>query len=197
MDGRHAAGDGTVVTGELRGRVHDRCAAAGVVAATAHAGYRQYPLDPFRRDRGPLRVRGLQRAALGSIRQFVEKANSSGSTRSSRRCGHHRSIPPWAADVVPFNSSVSVMTRMATCSISRGSSAGWTSAGKLGIRYLEIAHLFTQWGAEFAPQINVDTAHGLEHRFGWHTNATDPQYRRLLAVADPGTSRCHRTPMGS
>ena len=54
-----------------------------------------------------------------------------------------------------------------------------------GIRYLEIAHLFTQWGAEFAPQINVETAHGLEHRFGWHTAATDPEYRRLLQSLIP------------
>lgn len=54
-----------------------------------------------------------------------------------------------------------------------------------GIRYLEIAHLFTQWGAEFAPQINVDTKDGLEHRFGWHTPATDPQYRRLLEALIP------------
>ena len=54
-----------------------------------------------------------------------------------------------------------------------------------GIRYLEIAHLFTQWGAEFAPQINVDTAEGLERRFGWHTAAVDPEYRRLLQSLIP------------
>ena len=56
---------------------------------------------------------------------------------------------------------------------------------RAGIRSLEIAHLFTQWGAEFAPQINVETARGLEHRFGWHTAATDPQYRRLLESLIP------------
>lgn len=54
-----------------------------------------------------------------------------------------------------------------------------------GIRYLEIAHLFTQWGAEFAPQINVETAEGVEHRFGWHTAAVAPEYRRLLQSLIP------------
>jgi len=56
---------------------------------------------------------------------------------------------------------------------------------KAGIRYLEIAHLFTQWGAEFAPQINVETPRGLEHRFGWHTAATDPEYLQLLQSLIP------------
>jgi hypothetical protein len=54
-----------------------------------------------------------------------------------------------------------------------------------GIRYLEMAHLFTQWCAEFAPQINVETADGIDHRFGWHTAATDPEYRRLLQSLIP------------
>ena len=56
---------------------------------------------------------------------------------------------------------------------------------EVGICYLEIAHLFTQWGAEFVPQINVETVHGFEHRFGWHTAATDPEYRRLLQSLIP------------
>lgn len=51
---------------------------------------------------------------------------------------------------------------------------------RAGITSLEIAHLFTQWGAEFAPAIYVQTSSGLEHRFGWHTRAVDPEYRRLL-----------------
>ena len=54
-----------------------------------------------------------------------------------------------------------------------------------GISYLEMAHLFTQWGAEFAPQINVETARGIEHRFGWNTAAVDPEYRRLLQSLIP------------
>ncbi|OYN85855.1 DUF4091 domain-containing protein [Parenemella sanctibonifatiensis] len=51
---------------------------------------------------------------------------------------------------------------------------------RVGIDSLEIAHLFTQWGARFTPAIQVETEHGLEQRFGWHVAATDPAYRRLL-----------------
>lgn len=48
----------------------------------------------------------------------------------------------------------------------------WVSICKeSGIRYYEMAHLFTQWGAESAPKILV-TANGEEiRRFGWHTPA--------------------------
>lgn len=49
-----------------------------------------------------------------------------------------------------------------------------------GIRYLEMPHLFTQWGAKATPAIYVQTDAGLEHRFGWHVSATDPRYRALL-----------------
>jgi Domain of unknown function (DUF4091) len=54
-----------------------------------------------------------------------------------------------------------------------------------GVRSLEIAHLFTQWGAEHAPAIYVRNGTGLEHRFGWHTAATDREYRRLLEALLP------------
>lgn len=49
-----------------------------------------------------------------------------------------------------------------------------------GIRGLEIAHLFTQWGAEATPAIYVHTPRGTERRFGWDVPATDPAYRALL-----------------
>ncbi|WP_193106342.1 DUF4091 domain-containing protein [Brachybacterium sp. FME24] len=55
----------------------------------------------------------------------------------------------------------------------------------LGIRSLEIAHLFTQWGARFTPAIQVETIEGLEDRFGWHVPATSPAYRRLLSALIP------------
>lgn len=54
-----------------------------------------------------------------------------------------------------------------------------------GIRQVEVAHLFTQWGARKTPQIWVDTADGPEMRFGWHVDATDPNYREFLAEAIP------------
>lgn len=56
---------------------------------------------------------------------------------------------------------------------------------RLGFRSLEIAHLFTQWGARSTPAIYVDTPAGLEHRFGWHVAATDPAYRELLEQLIP------------
>ncbi|WP_246955410.1 DUF4091 domain-containing protein [Brachybacterium sp. Marseille-Q7125] len=56
---------------------------------------------------------------------------------------------------------------------------------RLGFTGLEIAHLFTQWGARHAPAIQVETADGPQHRFGWHTDATDPEYRRLLEMLIP------------
>ncbi len=55
----------------------------------------------------------------------------------------------------------------------------------LGFTGIEIAHLFTQWGAQHTPAIQVETADGLEHRFGWHVAATDPEYRRLLEALIP------------
>jgi len=53
------------------------------------------------------------------------------------------------------------------------------------VRYLEIPHLFTQWGAHATPAIYVSTENGTEHRFGWHVEATDPAYRRLLEQLIP------------
>ncbi len=49
-----------------------------------------------------------------------------------------------------------------------------------GISYLEIPHLFTQWGAKAAPKIVV-TEDGKEiKKFGWHTQALDPVYQDFL-----------------
>ncbi|TDE95164.1 DUF4091 domain-containing protein [Occultella glacieicola] len=56
---------------------------------------------------------------------------------------------------------------------------------KHGIATLEIAHLFTQWGATATPAIHVDTPTGTERRFGWDVPATDPRYRDLMAQLLP------------
>ncbi len=55
-----------------------------------------------------------------------------------------------------------------------------------GMRGIEVAHLFTQWGAEAAPALYIDTKDGLERRFGWDVAATDPRYRTLLEQLLPG-----------
>ncbi len=49
-----------------------------------------------------------------------------------------------------------------------------------GITEIEVAHLFTQWGAEYAPKIIVKTPQGDEKRFGWHTPAVGGEYTRFL-----------------
>lgn len=56
---------------------------------------------------------------------------------------------------------------------------------RLGFTGIEIAHLFTQWGARSTPAILVETESGTEHRFGWHVPATSPEYRRLLEAMIP------------
>lgn len=54
-----------------------------------------------------------------------------------------------------------------------------------GIAYLEIAHLFTQWGATSTPAIYVEQDGVTQRRFGWDVAATDPSYRRLLEALLP------------
>ena len=54
-------------------------------------------------------------------------------------------------------------------------------ARDVGVRYFEIAHLFTQWGAANAPKV-VATVDGIERRiFGWHTPGKEGEYPRFLA----------------
>ncbi len=48
------------------------------------------------------------------------------------------------------------------------------------VKYIEIAHLFTQWGAGHAPKI-MATVDGVYKRiFGWDTNATGEEYKYFL-----------------
>lgn len=51
---------------------------------------------------------------------------------------------------------------------------------KCGILYLEIPHLFTQWGALATPKIIVETDGVKEKRFGWHVPAKSPEYKEFL-----------------
>ncbi|MBS4197404.1 DUF4091 domain-containing protein [Lederbergia citri] len=50
-----------------------------------------------------------------------------------------------------------------------------------GIKYIEIAHLFTQWGAEFTPKIMVREEGVLLRKFGWDVTADSTEYRLFLA----------------
>ncbi len=60
---------------------------------------------------------------------------------------------------------------------------------KNGIEYLEIAHLFTQWGAEHAPKIIVNG----EKKFGWETDALSPEYKEFLSQFIPALTDYLRT----
>ena len=51
---------------------------------------------------------------------------------------------------------------------------------KHGIRYYEIAHMFTQWGAKATPNIWVTENGKAGYLFGWHTDAQDPGYAAFL-----------------
>ncbi len=53
---------------------------------------------------------------------------------------------------------------------------------KIGIKYFEMSHLFTQWGALHAPKI-IATVDGKEKRiFGWETNSTGAEYADFLTA---------------
>ncbi|WP_285726185.1 DUF4091 domain-containing protein [Psychromicrobium xiongbiense] len=54
-----------------------------------------------------------------------------------------------------------------------------------GIEYLEVAHLFTQWGAAWTPAIYVESDGVLERRFGWDVAADSPEYRALTEQLIP------------
>lgn len=58
-----------------------------------------------------------------------------------------------------------------------------------GIRYFEMAHLFTQWGAQCAPKILVWENGALQKKFGWHTPAMGAEYRAFLAAFLPCLTR--------
>ncbi len=53
-------------------------------------------------------------------------------------------------------------------------------AKKCGMKYFEMAHLFTQWGAKCTPKIVVKIDGKEEKLFGWHVDALDDSYRDFL-----------------
>lgn len=53
-------------------------------------------------------------------------------------------------------------------------------ARRCGIRYFEISHLFSQWGATAAPKV-MGTKNGVYQRlFGWETKASGPEYSDFM-----------------
>ncbi len=56
---------------------------------------------------------------------------------------------------------------------------------KIGIKYFEISHFFTQWGAKHTPKV-MATVDGEEKQiFGWQTDATSQEYREFLTAFIP------------
>ena len=54
-----------------------------------------------------------------------------------------------------------------------------------GIKFFEINHFFTQWGASFTPKV-IATVNGEEKRiFGWDVSATAPEYKEFLEALVP------------
>lgn len=49
-----------------------------------------------------------------------------------------------------------------------------------GIKYFEISHFFTQWGAKHAPKIIAETEEGTKQIFGWDTEAASDEYMNFL-----------------
>ena len=49
-----------------------------------------------------------------------------------------------------------------------------------GIKYFEMCHLATQWGAAHCPKIMAETERGYERIFGWDTSSTGEEYLGFL-----------------
>lgn len=56
---------------------------------------------------------------------------------------------------------------------------------RVGVQYFEIAHFFTQWGAEHAPKIMATVDGEYRRIFGWETDAAGEAYSRYLRTFIP------------
>ena len=54
-----------------------------------------------------------------------------------------------------------------------------------GIKYFEMAHLYTQWGAKHCPKIMAMDNGQYRRIFGWESDAVSPEYREFLAAFLP------------
>lgn len=58
-----------------------------------------------------------------------------------------------------------------------------------GIKFFEMSHLFTQWGAEHAPKIMADVDGEAKRIFGWETDATSQEYVSFLEAFLPALTQ--------
>lgn len=52
--------------------------------------------------------------------------------------------------------------------------------GQIGIKNIELAHFFTQWGAKYTPKIIVEEQGREIQKFGWHVQSSSDEYSRFL-----------------
>lgn len=60
---------------------------------------------------------------------------------------------------------------------------------RCGIKYFEMAHLYTQWGAQHAPKIMATVDGEYRQIFGWETQATSPEYHAFLNAYIPAVRK--------
>ena len=58
-------------------------------------------------------------------------------------------------------------------------------AQKCGIKYFEISHLFSQWGAKYTPKIVAEVNGSQKRIFGWETSADSIEYAEFLSTFIP------------
>ena len=62
-----------------------------------------------------------------------------------------------------------------------GNLAKWIKmCNRCGVKYLEISHLFTQWGAAHAPKVMATVGGEYRRIFGWETEADGIEYSHFL-----------------
>ncbi len=59
---------------------------------------------------------------------------------------------------------------------------------KNGIKYIEVAHLFSQWGGENTPKVVVKENGKEIKKFGWHTDALSEDYKEFLKQFVPAVA---------
>ncbi len=55
-------------------------------------------------------------------------------------------------------------------------------AERCGIKYFELSHLYTQWGAKHAPKIMATVDGEYKRVFGWNTKANSKDYKKFLTA---------------
>lgn len=68
---------------------------------------------------------------------------------------------------------------------------------RIGIQYLEISHLFTQWGASCTPKVMAQVNSEEQRIFGWDVPAQSSQYREFLDALLPELTQLLREEWGA